>query len=64
MWELLFVEPLVKSQRTVLVGYLTISTNVLTVIKHVVDNYIITGPPTHIVGGRLVMLSGVCRRHL
>jgi len=23
-----------------------------------------TGPPTHSVGGRLVTLTGVCRRHL
>jgi len=38
---LFFVEPEVKCQWTVLVEYLTILTNVLAVIKHVVDNNII-----------------------
>jgi len=41
MWELFSVEPQVKSQWTVLVGYLTISANLLAVMKRFVDNNII-----------------------
>jgi len=28
------------------------------------QKHFITGPPTHSVGGKIVLLSGICRRRL